>query len=186
MATALGAEDCTGAPTWIQSASKESQSDAQRINRIIDFARRDAATSDNLSVWSTSLTPLGLAGGSVIEARRLQRSFGDGLIAAEIKDLRESWMQHADVVLQDDAIISAVHQALAHRHPNSRSHGRPGFPAEVVLRLLILSTCAIGVTRFWSVKSVPIWCTATSPASAPTRCPMPRPWAAGGSRSDRR
>src|SRR5271166_6740910 len=138
MATALGAEDCTGAPTWIQSASKESQSDAQRINRIIDFARRDAATSDNLSVWSTSLTPLGLAGGSVIEARRLQRSFGDGLIAAEIKDLRESWMQHADVVLQDDAIISAVHQALAHRHPNSRSHGRPGFPAEVVLRLLIL------------------------------------------------
>ena len=47
-------------------------------------------------------------------------------------------MQHADVVLQDDAIIAAVHQALAHRHPNSRSHGRPGFPAEVVLRLLIL------------------------------------------------
>jgi IS5 family transposase len=79
-----------------------------------------------------------LAGGSVIEARRLQRSFGDGLIAAEIKDLQESWMQHADVVLQDDAIISAVHQALAHRHPNSRSHGRPGFPAEMVLRLLIL------------------------------------------------
>ena len=74
----------------------------------------------------------------MIEARRLQRSFGDGLIAAEIKDLQESWMQHADVVLQDDAIISAVHQALAHRHPNSRSHGRPGFPAEMVLRLLIL------------------------------------------------
>ena len=47
-------------------------------------------------------------------------------------------MQHADVVLQDDAIIAAVHQALAHRHPNSRSHGRPVFPAEVVLRLLIL------------------------------------------------
>ena len=74
----------------------------------------------------------------MIEARRLQRSFGDGLIAVEIKDLQESWMQHADVVLQDDAIIAAVHQAPAHRHPNSRSHGRPGFPAEVVLRLLIL------------------------------------------------
>lgn len=138
MATALGAEDCTGVPTWIQRASKESWSGAQRSNRIIDSVRRDAATSGNLSVWSTWLTPLGLAGGSVIEARRLQRSFGDGLIAAEIKDLQESWMQHADVVLQDDAIIAAVHQALAHRHPNSRSHGRPGFPAEVVLRLLIL------------------------------------------------
>jgi hypothetical protein len=61
--------------------------------------------------------------------RRDARSaaFGDGLIAVEIKDLQESWMQHADVVLQDDAIIAAVHQALAHRHPNSRSHGRQAF-----------------------------------------------------------
>jgi IS5 family transposase len=77
-------------------------------------------------------------GGSVIEARRLQRSFGDGLIAEEIEDLQETWMRHVDVVLQDDAIISAVYQALAHRRPNSRSRGRPGFTAEVVLRLLIL------------------------------------------------
>ena len=77
-------------------------------------------------------------GSSVIKARRLQRSFGDGLIVAEIKDLQETWMQHADMVLEDDAIISAVHHALEHRHPASRSHGRPGFPAEVVLRLLIL------------------------------------------------
>lgn len=27
---------------------------------------------------------------------------------------------------------------------------------------------------------MPIWCTATSPASAPARCPMPRPWDVGG------
>jgi transposase, IS5 family len=80
----------------------------------------------------------GSAGGSVIEARRLQRSFGDGLIAEEIEDLQEAWMRHVDVVLQDDVIVSTVYQALAHRHPNRRSHGRPGFPAEVVLRLLIL------------------------------------------------
>jgi hypothetical protein len=33
----------------------------------------------------------------VIEARRRQRSFGDGLIAEEIEDLRENWMRHADV-----------------------------------------------------------------------------------------
>ena len=74
----------------------------------------------------------------MIEARRLQRSFGDGLIAEEIEDLQEAWMRHVDVVLQDDVIVSAVYQALAHRHPNSRGRGRPGFPAEVVLRLLIL------------------------------------------------
>ena len=74
----------------------------------------------------------------MIEARRLQRSFGDGLIAEEIEDLQEAWMRHVDVVLQDEAIISAAYQALAHRYPRSRSHGRPGFPAEVVLRLLVL------------------------------------------------
>ena len=47
-------------------------------------------------------------------------------------------MPHVDAILADDEIIAAVHQALAQRHPNSRRRGRPGFPAEVVLRLLIL------------------------------------------------
>ena len=78
------------------------------------------------------------AEGGVIEARRLQRSFGDGLIAEEIEDLQEAWMRHVDIVLQDEEIVSAVHQALAKRCPNSLRHGRPGYPAEVVLRLLIL------------------------------------------------
>jgi IS5 family transposase len=35
-------------------------------------------------------------------------------------------------------MVSAVHQALVQRHPQSRRRGRPGFPAEVVLRLLVL------------------------------------------------
>jgi len=74
----------------------------------------------------------------VIEAKRLQRSFGDGLIAEEIEDLQESWMRHVDVLLQDEAILSAVHQALSNRCPNSSRRGRPGYPAEVVLRLLVL------------------------------------------------
>ncbi|HUB49350.1 MAG TPA: ISNCY family transposase, partial [Acetobacteraceae bacterium] len=50
-----------------------------------------------------------------MQARRLQRSFGDGLIAAEVKDLREAWMPHVDAILADTAIIAAVHQALAQR-----------------------------------------------------------------------
>jgi transposase, IS5 family len=74
----------------------------------------------------------------VIEMRRAQLSFGDGLIAGEVSDLRESWMTHADRVLADEQIVGAVYEALARRHPRSRSRGRPGAPAEVVLRLLIL------------------------------------------------
>ena len=74
----------------------------------------------------------------MIETRRAQRSFGDGLIAEEVKDLHEEWMKHADRVLADKEIVAAIYEALAKRHPQSRKRGRPGTPAEVVLRLLVL------------------------------------------------
>ena len=74
----------------------------------------------------------------MIEMRRAQLSFGDGLIAEEVSDLREGWMEHADRVLADEQIVAAVYEALARRHPKSRSRGRLGAPAEMVLRLLIL------------------------------------------------
>src|SRR6478672_11752933 len=77
-------------------------------------------------------------GSSMIEMRRAQLSFGDGLIAEEVSDLREAWMKHADAVLADQDIVAAVYEALARRHAKSRSRGRRGAPAEVVLRLLIL------------------------------------------------
>src|SRR5437016_6520133 len=81
----------------------------------------------------------------MIEMRRAQLSFGDGLIAEEVSDLREDWMKHADVVLSDEDIVAAVYEALARRHPKSRSRGRRGAPAEMVLRLLILKH-----SRTWS------------------------------------
>jgi IS5 family transposase len=74
----------------------------------------------------------------MIEMRRAQRSFGDGLIAAEVGDLREPWMAHADAVLADEELVATVCEALAKRHPRSRSRGRKATPAETVLRLLIL------------------------------------------------
>jgi len=74
----------------------------------------------------------------MIEMRRRQLSFGDGLIAEEVSDLREDWMKHADAVLADEAIVTAVYEALAKRHPQSRCRGRRGAPADMVLRLLVL------------------------------------------------
>ena len=93
---------------------------------------------------------------------------------------------HVDEMLTDEALVSAVHQALVQRHPQSCRRGRPGFPAEVVLRLLILEAhpqlelCGIrargprqfGAPQFHS-------------GSVPPRCPTRRPWAAGAWRSDR-
>jgi IS5 family transposase len=74
----------------------------------------------------------------VIDARRQQLQFGDGLIAEEISDLREEWMKHADQVLEDEQLVAAVYEALAKRSPKSRTRGRRGTPAEVVMRLLLL------------------------------------------------
>jgi transposase, IS5 family len=74
----------------------------------------------------------------MIEMRRTQLSFGDGLIAEEVSDLWEDWMLCADQVLVDEEIVGVVYEALATRCPKSRSRGRLGTPAEVVLRLLIL------------------------------------------------
>ena len=74
----------------------------------------------------------------MIEMRRAQLSFGDGLIAEEVGELREDWMEHADKLLADEAIVAAVYEALARRHAKSRSRGRRGVAAEIVLRLLLL------------------------------------------------
>ena len=44
----------------------------------------------------------------MIKTHRAQRSFGDGLIAEEVKDLHEAWMTHADQLLGDPQIVVAV------------------------------------------------------------------------------
>src|SRR3974377_1329307 len=80
----------------------------------------------------------GARGQSVIKTHRAQRSFGDRLIAEEAKDLQKTGMKNADQLLADRQIVAAVDAALAQRHPQSRKRGRPGTPAEVVLRLLVL------------------------------------------------
>jgi transposase, IS5 family len=74
----------------------------------------------------------------VIDPRRAQLSFGDRLIAEEVDGLYEEWMVHADAVLADEGIVMAAYEALAKRHHLSRTRGRRGFSAEVVVRLLVL------------------------------------------------
>ena len=43
-----------------------------------------------------------------------------------------------DTVLEDDELVDHVVEALARRHGQSRRRGRPGTPATVVLRMLVL------------------------------------------------
>ena len=70
--------------------------------------------------------------------RRVQRTFGDGLIEDEVKGLSEEWMIHADRVLEDRQLIAIFFEALGRRHPKSKSRGREGTSAETVMRLMIL------------------------------------------------
>src|SRR5215831_17278972 len=79
-----------------------------------------------------------LGGSAVIDMRRAQLKFSDHWVAEEVDDLREDWMKRADQILDDEVILTAVYEALGKRHPKSRSRGRRGAPAEMVLRLLIL------------------------------------------------
>jgi transposase, IS5 family len=55
---------------------------------------------------------------------------GDQLWDPELRRIHE--------VLDDEALIKEVEEALRRRRPKSRLRGRPGTPAEVVLRLLVL------------------------------------------------
>ena len=85
----------------------------------------------------------------MIAAHRAQRSFADGLIAEEVSDLWEDWMRAADQVLDDEQLLYMVYGAMSKRRPQSRTRGRLGTPAEVVLRLLLLKHI-----RNWSYEVV--------------------------------
>jgi transposase, IS5 family len=85
----------------------------------------------------------------MIAARRLQRSFADGLIMEEVKDLWEPWMRHADEALNDDGLLEIIQQELSKRCKKSKTRGRPSTPAEVVLRMLLLKHM-----RGWSFEDV--------------------------------
>lgn len=75
----------------------------------------------------------------MIDLRRPgQRTLGEGLMQEETADLWEPWMRHADQVLEDEQLVNTVYEALLKRSPKSRTRGRRGVAAEIVLRMLLL------------------------------------------------
>jgi transposase, IS5 family len=85
----------------------------------------------------------------VIAARRLQRSFADGFITGEVKDLWEPWMRHADEALKDDQLLEIIQQELSKRCKKSKTRGRQSTPAEIILGMLLLKHM-----RGWSYEDV--------------------------------
>jgi IS5 family transposase len=78
-----------------------------------------------------------LKGAGMVQRRQRERSLFEVLLPDGHK-LWPEWLRTIDTVLEDEAVIDVVVQALEARWPQSRRRGRPGTPAEVVIRMLIL------------------------------------------------
>ena len=73
----------------------------------------------------------------MVRRRQRERSLFEVLLPDGHK-LWPEWLRRIDTLLEDEAVIEAVAEALEARWPQSRRRGRPGTPAEVVLRMLVL------------------------------------------------
>jgi IS5 family transposase len=73
----------------------------------------------------------------MVRRRQRERSLFEVLLPDGHK-LWPEWLRRIDTLLEDEAVIETVAQAMEARWPESRRRGRLGTPAEVVLRMLIL------------------------------------------------
>jgi IS5 family transposase len=66
-----------------------------------------------------------------------QRSLFEAALGP-VEPLMDPTLQRLDAVLADEGLVNTIFQRQAQRWPQSRDRGRPGTPADVVLRLLVL------------------------------------------------
>jgi transposase, IS5 family len=89
----------------------------------------------------------------VIKTHRAQLDLGDefiaGFIAERAEDLWEPWMRQVDQALDDARLLEIIQDAWKRLCKKSKTRGRPGTPAEVILRLLILKHI-----RDWSFEEL--------------------------------
>src|SRR5262245_31486969 len=102
----------------VRAKSACARSDLQRgpAGPTITRSRRKRSRrfASSITICCGRIPPYqGRGGSGVIEMRRAQLSFGDGLIAAEVSDLHEDWMKQADRVLDDENIVAVVYEDLA-------------------------------------------------------------------------
>jgi hypothetical protein len=82
----------------------------------------------------------------MIRRSHVQRSVFEVLLPDGEK-LWSPTLRRIDEVLDDEGLVDAVVEALERRRPGSRRKGRPGTPAEVVLRMLVLKHVRLELRR---------------------------------------
>lgn len=89
----------------------------------------------------------------MITVRYQQRTIYEPLAVNLLPDYKEllweGWLLKVDKFLEDEDLVKIVREALEKRHPHSRTRGRLGTPAEVVLRLMALKHL-----RNWSYQAL--------------------------------
>ena len=73
----------------------------------------------------------------MVQRRQRERSLFEVLLPDGHK-LWPDWLRKIDTLLEDETVLEVVAHALEARWPQSRRRGRPGTPAEVVIRMLVL------------------------------------------------
>jgi transposase-like protein DUF772/DDE family transposase len=73
----------------------------------------------------------------MVQRRQRERSLFEVLLPDGHK-LWPDWLRKIDTLLEDEGVIEVIAHALETRWPQSRRRGRPGTPADVVLRMLML------------------------------------------------
>jgi len=89
----------------------------------------------------------------MIRTHRAQLHLGDefiaGFIAEQPQELWEPWMRQVDQALDDERLLEIIQDAWNRLCKKSKTRGRPGTPAEVILRLLLLKHI-----RDWSYEEL--------------------------------
>jgi len=73
----------------------------------------------------------------MVRRRQRERSVWE-VVLPDADKLWPEALRRIDQVIDDEALVEVVATALEQRYPKSRRRGRPGTPAEIVLRMLIL------------------------------------------------
>ncbi len=73
----------------------------------------------------------------MVRRRQRERSVWE-VVLPDADKLWPEALRRIDQVIDDEALVEVVATALKQRYPKSRRRGRPGTPAEIVLRMLIL------------------------------------------------
>lgn len=88
-------------------------------------------------VHATRFTPCTPTGDTMIRLAYTQRSLVE-VFLPDSEKLGDPVLRRIDEALADDDLLEVMRQALARRRPLSQRRGRPGTPATVALRMLVL------------------------------------------------